>query len=132
VKEQEPIDSASLKPPTDAERWVNQLLIRSIRDEASEVHLEPTGEGLAVKFKVGGVLQTVVAQEKDLAAEIVSRIKVLSRISDDAKQVPRNGNYAAIVDGRKIDFRVSISPTTHGEAIVVQVLDRMRETGASL
>ena len=133
MKEQKPADSVSPEPPTGSEaaRWVNQLLIRSIRDRARDVLIELTSEGLAVRFRTEAGLQTVVASQKEMVSEIVARIKALFRIGVEEKQVPLNGSYAAIVDGRPIDFRVSISPTTNGEAIVMQVLDPARPAGDS-
>jgi general secretion pathway protein E len=113
-------------PAMTAERWVNQLLIRAIIERASDIHIEPTREGLTVRFRTDGVLHTVVAQQKDLASEILSRIKVMSRINVDEKQVPQDGRYGAIIDGREIDFRTSTFPTTYGEAAVIRVLDRIR------
>ena len=113
-------------PAMTAERWVNQLLIRAIRERATDIHIEPTREGLSMRFRIDGVLHTVVAPQKALASEILSRIKVMSRINVDEKQVPLDGRYGAIVDGREIDFRVSTFPTTYGEAAVIRVLDRMR------
>jgi type II secretory ATPase GspE/PulE/Tfp pilus assembly ATPase PilB-like protein len=68
----------------------------------------------------------VVVVQKDLESAIMSRIKVMSRINVDEKQVPQDGRYGAIVDGREIDFRTSTFPTTYGEAVVMRILDRIR------
>jgi type II secretory ATPase GspE/PulE/Tfp pilus assembly ATPase PilB-like protein len=113
-------------PAMTAERWVNQLIIRSIRERATDIHIEPTREGLTVRFRTDGVLHAVVMAPKDLASAIVSRIKVMSRINIDEKSVPQDGRYGAIVDGREIDFRTSIFPATYGEAVVMRILDRIR------
>jgi general secretion pathway protein E len=126
----------SQSPPTSAEkvkqsapeapavRWVNQLLIRAIRERASDIHVEPTREGLAVRYRIDGALHTVVTPQKDMESAIVSRIKAMARIgADDAAP---DGRYGALVDGREVDFRVSIFPTTYGEAVVIRVLDRVR------
>jgi type II secretory ATPase GspE/PulE/Tfp pilus assembly ATPase PilB-like protein len=69
-------------------------------------------------------MHTVVAQQKNLASEIVSRIKAMARIGGD--DPAPDGRYGALVDGREVDFRVSIFPATYGEAVVMRVLDRMR------
>jgi type II secretory ATPase GspE/PulE/Tfp pilus assembly ATPase PilB-like protein len=118
------------KQPAPAElpavRWVNQLLIRAIREGASDIHLESTREGLAARLRIDGVLHTVVApgaSQKDLKSEILSRIKAMFRIKGDAKLAPLDGRYRAIVDGRVVNFRTSITPTTCGEAVTIRVLD---------
>jgi type II secretory ATPase GspE/PulE/Tfp pilus assembly ATPase PilB-like protein len=117
-------EAAKPAPATTAERWVNELIIRAIRERASDVHIEPTREGLTVRFRTDGVLHTVVAPQKDLESAILSRIKAMSRIGAD--DVAPDGRYGALVDGREVDFRVSIFPTTYGEAIVMRILDRIR------
>ena len=111
-------------PAMTAERWVNQLIIRAARDRASDIHVEPTREGLTVRFRTDGVLHTVVAPQKDLEPAIMSRIKAMSRIGAD--DVAPDGRFGALIDGREVDFRVSLFPTTYGETVVMRILDRMR------
>jgi len=101
-------------------------LIRAIRDRASDIHIEPTRKGLVVRFRVGGVLHSVNAQQKDLESAIVSRIKAMSRMNQAETRVPQDGRYGAIIDGREVDFRVASFPTTYGEKMVIHVLDRIR------
>lgn len=107
-------------------RWVNQLIIRAVRERASDIHIEPTREGLRVRFRVDGILHPVVSPKKALQLAVVSRIKIMSRMNIAEKRVPQDGRYGAIVDGREIDFRVSTFPTTYGEKVVMRILDRMR------
>ncbi|MCS7249429.1 MAG: GspE/PulE family protein [candidate division WOR-3 bacterium] len=107
-------------------RWVNQLIIRAVRERASDIHIEPTREGLQVRFRIDGVLHPVVAPKKALQLAVVSRIKIMSRMNIAEKRLPQDGRYSAIVDGREIDFRVSTFPTTYGETVVMRILDRVR------
>jgi len=107
-------------------RWVNQLIIRAIRERASDIHIEPTREGLTVRFRIDGILHPVVAPQKALQLAVVSRIKIMSRMNIAEKRVPQDGRYGAIIDGREVDFRVSTFPTTYGETVVMRILDRMR------
>jgi type IV pilus assembly protein PilB len=107
-------------------RWVNQLIIRAIRDRASDIHIEPTREGLTVRFRIDGILHPVVAPQKALQLAVVSRIKIMSRMNIAEKRVPQDGRYGAIIDGREVDFRVSTFPTTYGETVVMRILDRIR------
>jgi len=120
-----PHNGEEVKQPASelpAVRWVNQLLIRAVRERASDIHVEQTREGLSARYRIDGMLHTVVAPQKVLASEIVARIKAMARISAD--DVAPDGRYGALVDGREIDFRVSIFPATYGEAIVMRILDR--------
>lgn len=107
-------------------RWVNQMIIRAVRERASDIHIEPTREGLTVRFRIDGILQPIVSPKKALQLAVVSRIKIMSRMNIAEKRVPQDGRYGAIVDGREIDFRVSTFPTTYGETVVMRILDRMR------
>jgi type II secretory ATPase GspE/PulE/Tfp pilus assembly ATPase PilB-like protein len=107
-------------------RWVNQMIIRAVRERASDIHIEPTREGLNLRFRIDGILHAIVAPKKALQLAVVSRIKIMSRMNIAEKRVPQDGRYSAIVDGREIDFRVSTFPTTYGETVVMRILDRMR------
>ncbi|MEO0102536.1 MAG: GspE/PulE family protein [candidate division WOR-3 bacterium] len=107
-------------------RWVNQLIIRAVRERASDIHIEPTREGLQVRFRIDGVLHPVVSPKKALQLAVISRLKIMSRMNIAEKRLPQDGRYAAIVDGREIDFRVSTFPTTYGETVVMRILDRVR------
>jgi type IV pilus assembly protein PilB len=107
-------------------RWVNQMIIRAVRERASDIHIEPTREGLQVRFRIDGILHPIVSPKKALQLAVVSRIKIMSRMNIAEKRVPQDGRYGAIVDGREIDFRVSTFPSTYGEKVVMRILDRMR------
>jgi type II secretory ATPase GspE/PulE/Tfp pilus assembly ATPase PilB-like protein len=107
-------------------RWVNQLIIRAIRERASDIHIEPTREGLTVRFRIDGILHPVVSPQKALQLAVVSRIKIISRMNIAEKRVPQDGRYGAIIDAREVDFRVSTFPTTYGETVVMRILDRIR------
>ncbi|MEO0081624.1 MAG: GspE/PulE family protein [candidate division WOR-3 bacterium] len=107
-------------------RWVNQMIIRAVRERASDIHIEPTREGLTVRFRIDGVLHPIVSPKKALQLAVVSRIKIMSKMNIAEKRVPQDGRYGAIVDGREIDFRVSTFPTTYGETVVMRILDRLR------
>ncbi|OYD14799.1 hypothetical protein CH330_07555 [candidate division WOR-3 bacterium JGI_Cruoil_03_51_56] len=107
-------------------RWVNQMIIRAVRERASDIHIEPTREGLSVRFRIDGILHPIVSPKKALQLAVVSRIKIMSRMNIAEKRVPQDGRYGALVDGREIDFRVSTFPSTYGETVVMRILDRMR------
>jgi len=107
-------------------RWVNQMIIRAVRERASDIHIEPTREGLTVRYRIDGILHAIVSPKKALQLAVVSRIKIMSRMNIAEKRIPQDGRYGALVDGREIDFRVSTFPTTYGETVVMRILDRLR------
>jgi type II secretory ATPase GspE/PulE/Tfp pilus assembly ATPase PilB-like protein len=107
-------------------RWVNRLLIKAVRERASDIHIEPKRNGSQVRFRIDGQLQPVVEQDKNFHLPIVSRIKIMSKMNIAEKRLPQDGRYGAMIDKREIDFRVSTFPTNYGEAVVLRILDRAR------
>jgi general secretion pathway protein E len=106
-------------------RLVTSTLYDALKVGASDVHLESTGSGLAIKYRIDGVLtpaQTVAGAE--LAEHVISRIKVMSELDIAERRVPQDGRFKARRDGRDIDFRVSVMPSVLGEDAVLRILDR--------
>jgi len=122
----EPSKLEELASEAPVVRWVNQMIIRAVRERASDIHIEPTREGLTVRYRIDGILHPLVSPKKALQLAVVSRIKIMSRMNIAEKRIPQDGRYGALVDGREIDFRVSTFPTTYGETVVMRILDRMR------
>jgi type II secretory ATPase GspE/PulE/Tfp pilus assembly ATPase PilB-like protein len=114
---------ASVEPVV---RWVNRLLIKAVRERASDIHVEPKRNGSQIRFRIDGELQPVVEQDKHFHLPIVSRLKIMARMNIAEKRLPQDGRYGAIIDKREIDFRVSTFPTNYGEAVVLRLLDRAR------
>jgi general secretion pathway protein E len=106
-------------------RLVSSTLYDALKAGASDVHLESTAGGLAIKYRVDGVLmaaETVPGTE--LAEQVISRIKVMSELDIAERRVPQDGRFKARRDGREIDFRVSVMPSVFGEDAVLRILDR--------
>ncbi|HEX5477329.1 MAG TPA: ATPase, T2SS/T4P/T4SS family, partial [Burkholderiales bacterium] len=111
-------------------RLVTSTLYDALKAGASDVHLESTGAGLAIKYRVDGVLtaaQSVPGSE--LAEQVISRIKVMSELDIAERRVPQDGRFKArhrngTEAGREIDFRVSVIPSALGEDAVLRILDR--------
>lgn len=116
--------SAAVTDSAPAARIVNSLIRRSIRDKASDIHLEPTEKNLEVRFRVDGVLEKKVALPKEIQSAIITRIKILSNLKIDEQRLPQDGRFSVSVDNRRIDFRVSSMPVSFGEKIVMRVLDK--------
>lgn len=111
-------------PATNADDWVNQMLILATRERADTIHVEQGVEGLTVRFRIDGTLRPVRAPEQALQEAVITRLKKMSRMKTEDDQLPKDGRFGAIIDGREIDFRVSSLPTAYGESLTLRVLDR--------
>jgi general secretion pathway protein E len=105
-------------------RLINALLLQSVRDGASDIHVETQERRLIIRFRVDGVLRDVVEPKRALAPLLVSRIKVMARLDIAEKRIPQDGRVTLRVGGYDIDVRVSTIPTQHGERVVMRLLDR--------
>ena len=93
---------------------------------ASDIHIEPTETKIVVRFRVDGELATSLELPINVHLAMVARVKILSSMRLDERRKPQDGRFSATFDGRKIDFRVSILPTSHGEKVVMRILDNER------
>jgi general secretion pathway protein E len=106
-------------------RLVTSTLYDALKAGASDVHLETTGAGLTIKYRIDGVLTGMESVPgTELAEQVISRIKVVSELDIAERRVPQDGRFKARRDGREIDFRVSVMPSVHGEDAVLRILDR--------
>jgi len=109
-------------------RLVNEILCEAIEARASDIHLEAQAEGMKIRYRIDGVLQTQPAppQINRFQAAIISRLKIMARLNIAEKRVPQDGRIKLRVSGREIDIRVSMIPMLHGEGIVMRILDKDR------
>ncbi|HZM33733.1 MAG TPA: GspE/PulE family protein [Burkholderiales bacterium] len=106
-------------------RLVASTLYDAVKAGASDVHLESTGTGLAIKYRIDGVLTPAeTLRGAELAEQVISRVKVMSELDIAERRVPQDGRFKATREGREIDFRVSVMPSVFGEDAVLRVLDR--------
>ncbi len=112
-----------MKEDAPVTKIVATILRYAIDGFASDIHVEPTAKKLIVRFRVDGVLQTSLELPKNVQQAVAARIKILSSMRLDERRKPQDGRFSATFDGRKIDFRVSILPTSHGEKVVMRILD---------
>ncbi|MBS1036080.1 Flp pilus assembly complex ATPase component TadA [Gluconobacter cerinus] len=105
-------------------RLVNQIVFRAVETGASDIHIEPGENRLAVRFRYDGVLQEVDSQNVRVTSALISRIKIMARLDIAERRLPQDGRIKLAVRGHDVDFRVSIVPGLHGEIVVLRVLDR--------
>ena len=116
---------------------VATILRYAIDGKASDIHIEPGREKIGVRFRVDGELAKSLELPKNVHMAVVARIKILSSLRLDERRKPQDGRFSATFDDRKIDFRVSILPTSNGEKVVMRILDNdkgvkaLPETGIS-
>ena len=105
-------------------RLINALLTQAIRENASDIHIEPFENRLVVRFRVDGILREVLQSKRGVAPLVVSRIKVMSKLDIAEKRLPQDGRISLRIAGRAVDVRVSTIPSGHGERVVLRLLDK--------
>ena len=107
-------------------RLVDALLADAVKRGASDIHFEPEAGFLRVRYRIDGVLRQVRSLHLDYWSGIAVRLKVMSGMNIAESRAPQDGRISLTLFGRPVDFRVSAQPTTHGENIVLRVLDRSK------
>jgi general secretion pathway protein E len=105
-------------------RLINAVLTQAIRENASDIHVEPFENRLVVRFRVDGILREVLQSKRGVAPLVVSRIKVMSKLDIAEKRLPQDGRISLRIAGRAVDVRVSTIPSGHGERVVLRLLDK--------
>jgi general secretion pathway protein E len=108
-----------------AVKLVNSTLYDALKVNASDIHLESTANGLAVKYRIDGILNNVTnLNGVELTEQVISRLKVLAELDIAERRVPQDGSFRVTSAGREIDLRISIMPSIHGEDAVIRILDK--------
>ncbi|WP_299019991.1 type II secretion system ATPase GspE [uncultured Photobacterium sp.] len=105
-------------------KLINAMLAEAIKEAASDIHIETFEKELSIRFRVDGVLREVLQPSRKLAPLLVSRIKVMARLDIAEKRVPQDGRISLRIGGRAVDVRVSTMPSSHGERVVLRLLDK--------
>ena len=124
AQELEPSDLLESDDDAPIIRFINAVLTEAIKENASDVHIEPYENRLGVRFRVDGVLHDVLHTRRALAPLVVSRIKVMSKLDIAEKRLPQDGRISLKIAGRAVDVRVSTLPSGHGERVVLRLLDK--------
>ncbi|TNY28923.1 type II secretion system protein GspE [Thermomonas haemolytica] len=105
-------------------RLVNLIIQRAVELRASDIHVEPFETRLKLRYRIDGVLEEGESPPANLAAAIVSRIKIMAKLNIAERRLPQDGRIVMRVQGKELDLRVSTVPTAHGESVVMRLLDR--------
>ncbi len=107
-------------------RYINQLLEQAIQQKASDIHFESKDSGLAIRFRLDGILYPQPSPPKAVASQILSRLKIMSQLDITENRLPQDGRFTFLLpsSNQSIDCRVSSCPTLQGEKIAIRLLDR--------
>lgn len=105
-------------------KLVNSIIVDAYKSRASDIHLEPMAKSFRVRYRIDGNLHEVKGPPKRLQASVITRLKIQSNMSISEHRIPQDGRIQMNIGGKSLDFRVSCLPTTHGESIVMRILDK--------
>jgi type IV pilus assembly protein PilB len=129
VLKEEEKEAADISAITESEEapviaLVNLIILRAVKENASDIHIEPFGEDtLKVRYRIDGILHDVMSLPRNLQLAVISRIKIMSDLDIAERRLPQDGRIQVNVGGRKINIRVSILPAVTGESAVLRILD---------
>jgi len=104
-------------------RLVNLLISQAITDRASDIHVEPTGKDVRIRYRIDGVLHDVMRSPRNIQNGMISRLKVMANINIAERRVPQDGRITTTIEGHPVDLRVATLPTVNGEKVVMRILD---------
>jgi general secretion pathway protein E len=105
-------------------RLVNHIISRAVENRASDIHIEPFQNRLALRYRIDGILREQTAPPLRFKPAILSRLKIMARLNIAERRLPQDGRIRIAVQGREFDLRVATTPTLHGESVVMRILDR--------
>lgn len=105
-------------------RLVNSVLFQAVRQRASDIHFESFERGLVIRYRIDGVLYPVLTPPKHLQPSIIARLKIMAGLNIAEKRLPQDGRFAIRTAGKDVDLRVSVLPTSHGERVVLRLLEK--------
>jgi type IV pilus assembly protein PilB len=107
-------------------KLVNSIIAQAVQDGASDLHFEPDGREMRVRFRVDGVLGETTNIPRRMVPGVVSRVKIMANLDIAEKRLPQDGRVSLVIEGHPIDVRVVTLPSVHGEGIVMRLLDKQQ------
>ena len=105
-------------------RIVENILDFAISSRASDVHIEPQGSNIRVRYRIDGILVEKLILPKNVHEAVISRIKIMSNLKIDEKRLPQDGRFNYVSSGKEVDLRISTLPTVNGEKVVMRLLEK--------
>ena len=105
-------------------KLVSMLILEACRNRTSDIHLEPMGRKFRVRYRIDGELHEIQGPPRRLQASVLQRVKIMAKMDIAEKRLPQDGRIMIGVLGRELDLRVSALPSSHGESIVMRILDK--------
>ncbi|MFL5302489.1 MAG: GspE/PulE family protein, partial [Anaeromyxobacteraceae bacterium] len=121
---EEPTDLLEADDEAPIIRLVNSLLFRAVKERASDIHINPEERDLSVRYRIDGELREVIRPPKRIQAALSSRIKIMGGLNIAEKRLPQDGRIRIKIAGKDVDIRLSTVPTSHGERVVMRLLDK--------
>lgn len=119
----EAVDLESQAGESPVIRYVNYIIQNAVKEGASDIHIEPGEKKIKVRLRIDGILFESMNPPPGMAAAITSRLKIMADLDISERRLPQDGRIRCVVQGRKLDLRVSSLPTGYGEKIVMRILD---------
>lgn len=120
-EEQEDLEQSAGRSPVI--KFVNYLISNAINESASDIHIEPKEKYTKIRLRIDGVLFDSMQSPAKMHPAVVSRIKIMANLDISERRIPQDGKISVIIGGRGVDLRISILPTSHGEKVVIRILD---------
>lgn len=118
------VNTSSVNDSAPIIKIVNMIVDYAVKHSASDVHIEPREDKVAVRFRIRGVLMEKLTLPSKLINAVVSRIKIMSDLKIDEKRTPQDGRFPVQIEDKKIDVRVSTIPSVYGEKVVMRILQK--------
>jgi type IV pilus assembly protein PilB len=125
-REASALDEVSASEDAPVVRVVQSIITQALRDRASDIHIEPSGERVRVRYRIDGALSEVLDLPASIGPGIVSRVKILGDMNIVERRRPQDGQISMEIEGREVDIRVSTTAVVGGEKVVMRVLDKSR------
>ena len=126
AQEKEISEIAEMAEGSPVINLANMILLKAVRDGASDIHIEPHPERFRVRVRIDGLLYELMSPKIEMHPAVVSRLKVMSNLDIAERRMPQDGRFQVNVDGRIIDLRFSSMPGIHGEKVVLRILDKTK------
>jgi len=124
AQDKEVSEIAELAEGSPVINLTNMILLKSVRDGASDIHIEPQSSQFLVRARIDGLLYPLMTPKLEMHPAVVSRLKVMANLDIAERRMPQDGRFQVNVDGRVIDLRFSSMPSVLGEKVVLRILDK--------